>query len=497
MEASTRRTWRGPGVVALLTVFAFAVHGYHPYAEDGGLYVAGIKRALHPAMYGPAPGFVIAPARLSLFAPMVAGIVRGTHLPLPWILLALYCTSIWTTLFAGWMLTSRCILSETGRAGAVALLACWLTLPIAGTSLMLMDPYVTARSLSTPIVLLALAWMLDGEPRGWVRSAAALLAAALVHPLMAGYGVAAALLLASQPSPGLRTRLWRAATLCAAALLLAFALQANAPAESADYVRVAMSRYYWFPARWQWYEQFGLIAPLLLLLLLGRRTTLHAQVAAHSAVALGIIALVIAVLFARATLLTHLVARLQPLRCFQIVYELMILLLGARLGERWLKAHPWRWVALFALCGGTMFLVQGSIYPASKHLELPWRTPDNRWEQAFLWARDHTPPDALFALDAHYITRQGEDAQCFRAIAERDALPDYSKDGGEASIAPWLTGEWARGQAAQTGLDRESDAARAAKLNPLGATWTVLESATPTAWTCPYTNASAKVCRLP
>ena len=60
------------------------------------------------------------------------------------------------TLFAAWLLAARCYKSREARGGAVALLAVWLTLPIAGTSLMLMDPYVTARSLSTPCGLLAL-----------------------------------------------------------------------------------------------------------------------------------------------------------------------------------------------------------------------------------------------------------------------------------------------------------------------------------------------------
>ncbi len=474
------------------------MQGYHPYAEDGGLYVAGIKRALHPLMYGPAPAFVTAPMRFSLFAPLLAALVRGTHLPLAWILLALYCASIWVTLYAGWMLVSRCVAGEPGRAGAVALLACWLTMPIAGTSLMLMDPYLTARSISTPLVLLAVAWALQGGRRGWGLCVCALLAASLVHPLMAGYGAGAALALACAGSDKRRTRLLRWGALGIAALLLALVVQAKAPPETPGYIRVAMTRYYWFPARWEWYEQAGLLAPLALLLILARRSTRDVQVLVHAAVALGVISLLIATLFARPTLPVHMVARLQPLRCFQVVYEIMILILGAQVGERWLKARPWRWASTLALCGGAMFFVQRSTFPASHHLELPWRAPTNRWEQAFLWVRDHTPNDALFALDARYITEEGgEDAQCFRAIAERDALPDYSKDGGEASIAPSLTPAWMNGQTAQTGLEGASDAERAARLEPLGATWIVLSASSQTAWACPYRNPSVAVCRLP
>ena len=101
------------------------------------------------------------------------------------------------------------------------------------------------------------------------------------------------------------------------------------------------------------------------------------------------------------------------------------------------------------LLGGIMFTAARTAYPHSSHLELPGTATPNPWVQAFLWIRDHTPKDALFALDADYINAPGEDAQCFRAIAERSALPDYSKDGGEASIAPELTPAWKQGQAAQ------------------------------------------------
>ena len=31
-------------LVSALTLFAVAVNGYHPFAEDGGLYLAGVNR---------------------------------------------------------------------------------------------------------------------------------------------------------------------------------------------------------------------------------------------------------------------------------------------------------------------------------------------------------------------------------------------------------------------------------------------------------------------
>ena len=118
----------------------------------------------------------------------------------------------------------------------------------------------------------------------------------------------------------------------------------------------------------------------------------------------------------------------------------------------------------------------------------------NPWSQAFVWAREHTPNDALFALDANYITTDGEDGQTFRATARRSALPDFSKDGGEAAVRPSLAPEWYAGQAAQKDLSTLTDAQRNQRLRPLGVTWLILHATAPTAVACPYTNAVVKVC---
>jgi hypothetical protein len=143
-----------------------------------------------------------------------------------------------------------------------------------------------------------------------------------------------------------------------------------------------------------------------------------------------------------------------------------------------------------------MFAVQRSTFPDSRHLELPWLSVRNPWSQAFLWARANTPPDALFALDAKYVNEDGEDAQTFRATALRSALPDFSKDGGEAAITPALAQQWQPAAAAQINLSTESDVIRDPRLLYFGVTWLVLHSTAPTAHTCPYDNGSIKICRL-
>ncbi len=493
---------RSPQVVLLLlTGLVLLVHGYHPYAEDGGLYVAGIKKVLDPGLYGAHAEFVTAPMRFSLFAPLMAGLVRATGVSVPWMLLAIYGTTAWLTLFAAWRLAGRFTGSEPGRLGAVTLVACWFALPVAGTSLLLMDPYVTARSFSTPLTLLALGEAMEvrGDRWAWLRCCGWLGLAALVHPLMAGYGCVAVALLAMLGSRRRWVRVGGAVAVAGAGMIAAAVLQARTPPESAAYVRVAMTRTYWFLSQWAWYERVGAIVPLLVIAGLDWRGRERGRtLLARTALVLGGLSLLVAVGFARAGLEVHAVARLQPLRCLQLVYVVMTLLLGAWLGEQWLGTRPLRWCGMVALAGGALFVAERRTYPASAHLEMPWQAPVNRWEQGFVWARDHTPKEALFALDARYITRgKGEDAQGFRAVAERDVLADYSKDGGEAAIAPQLTAAWVRGQAAQTGLEQRSDTAREAALRPLGIAWVILETGSRSGWDCPYVNDTVKVCRLP
>lgn len=517
-------------LVCALTLFAVAVDGYHPYAEDGGLYLAGVEHLLNPSLFQHSTAFVLEPTRHSLFAPTVAGAVHLTHLPMPVVLLALYMASIWVTLYAAWMLASRCWVTRTSRAGAVTLLACWLSLPIAGTALLFMDPYATARSFSTPAMMLALVGALDMSASGTLLNwherpnrnglylyIVSLALAAAMHPLMAAYAFGATLMLLAARLPYRSTRFYATAALAAASLALAACLQDMAGPESAEYIRVAMTRTYWFPGQWHWYELAGLAAPLVVLIIFVWRIKVDyhisesrsgapcsgdgivaAHALAHMAIALGATPCLIALLFARSTAATHWIARLQPLRAFQIVYLVMILSLGAQLGERLLRRNLWRWAATTLLLGSIMFCAERAAYPNSNHLELPWISVRNQWTQAFFWIRDNTPPNALFALDADYINASGEDAQCFRAIAQRSSLADFSKDGGEASIAPELTEDWIRGQVAQRQLSAPttSDAQRLAILRPLGVSWVILQSGASTRLDCPFSNSAVRVCKL-
>lgn len=495
--------------LAALTLCILAIHGYHPLAEDGGLYTAGIQSILDPSLFPHDRAFATATLHYSLFPPFMAQLVRTLHIPLPWLLLFAYLAGSWLLLYAAWKIAAQLVRSEPAQFCAVALLVTSCTLPIAGTSLLLMDPYVTARTFSTPLSLLALAFALQFQTQQkrsatLLRSGLCLALAAAFHPLMAAYAAAlvVALLVAKLPSRRAQVSSW--ITLAAAAILTAATLQITAPAESAPSVTAAYSRYYWFLSQWQWYELLGLVGPLIVFAVLLRYSR-HAfgesaTALCRASIAIGLIATLIALLFAHQHSSTHPVARLQPLRAFLLLYAVMTILLGSTLANlcfnparKRLRILPPLLVAAMAC---VMFVVQLQTFPASQHLELPWRPPTNPWSKAFLWVRRNTPPDALFALDANYITTSGEDAQTFRATAQRSVLPDFSKDGGETANRPSLAADWFAGMTAQKDLSRLTPAQRRQRLQPFGVTWLILHADAATSTPCPYSNPVVKVCPL-
>lgn len=497
-------------MTAGLTLIAVLIHGYHPYAEDGGIYLPGILKLLHPELYPTWTGFVTAQTRFSLFAPMIASFVRLTGIGVMVCMFAVYVLSIWGTLYSAWLIADRCVKGFEARCGAVAILALCMSMPAAGTSLLLVDPYVTARSISTPLGLLAIAGTLDvvgdflelGVIRGRsiAMAAGSLLAAFLMHPLMAAYTACClALLVCASVSNRLVRRVSLAGVLLFA-LLLSALVNFLAPAPPVGYAPIALSRSYWFLSGWHWYEIAGLAAPLLLLWVMTRKATVLNECGrrlARMAVWAGIAGTVVSLAFAHPSAHNYFIAMLQPLRIFHTVYVVLIVFVGGMLAGVVLKRDSRRWAATFLIVGALMFYVQMQTFPHSYHVELPGRSPSNDWEQGFKWIRDNTPADATFALDARYMEDAGEDAQNFRAIAERSAVPDYTKDGGIAAVDPVLTPAWKSGRAIDAGLATMTDGERQAKLVRAAIRWLVLPRSSETRFNCPYQNQAMKVCRVP
>lgn len=493
------------GAMALLTMLVLFVHGYHPLADDGALYVAGIKKLLHPRLFQTDAVFVTSHVRVSVFAHLAAWLVRSTHLPLPILLLILHLLSIFLFLLGAWKVAAKIFpatraRSTRARYGALLLAAACFTLPVAGTSLFLMDPYVTARSFSTPFGLFALAATLDGA---WADTALWLVLAASMDFLMAGYmGIFLLMLALAQRGKwrGMAVASGAALAFCAAVFCATLHPRIDLPASQA-----ALSRSYFFLSTWKWYQFPGLLLPLLLFSVGVGRTRARGAAGHLSAAALvtGSCALLASLCFVHRTG-SLLLARVQVLRSFHPIYLVGLLLVGGLLGQSIgavalrrprLKSmfYP---ALLYSAVLAAMFAGQRLTYPASYPIEWPGIQPRNPWQKAFLWVRANTPENSVFALDANYILEPGEDAQGFRATAERSMLADWVKDGGIACISRAAQAPWLRQVKATRNLDRATDAERSARLLPLGATWILLRTLDATAFLCPYDNGTVKVCRL-
>ncbi len=480
--------------LALLTAAAVALHGYHFGTDDGAVYLPAVVQSIHPSLYPYGAEFFESHASLSAFSALVGGSARLSHFNVEWTIFLWHILTVFVFLLAAWRLAYVCFDSARARWSAVLLSSLTLTVPAAGTALVLMDPYLTARSASTPLSIMAVAAFLAANRREAVFWLAL---TALVHPQMAIFAAGCVVILAlpeKWTAPLFETRPWANAT--AAAFPLGFSF---APATS-EYHQALEMRGFLSVLHWRWYEWLGVAAPLAFLICFSRLRPRGATPAfsriSRALTLFGIAATVVAVVFAsNAKLETFL--RLQPMRAFQLIYIVFFLLLGGLLGEYILKTRYWLWAFLFGGIGAGIFLVQRQAYASSRHIEWPGAAPVNPWVEAFLWVRQNTPQDAVFALDPYYIELPGEDQHGFRGIARRSVLTDQFKDSGVVSLFPHLAPEWAREQQAQQNWNRFhlTDFQQLARRYPIS--WVMLQGARPEGLDCPYQNKAVIVCQIP
>lgn len=483
------RPFRNPYLgLFLITLVAVLVHGYHLGVDDAEIYVPAIKRAADPGLYPFGSEFFMSHAHLSFFPDMVGASARLTQLPVNLVIFLWHVGSIFLLLLASWRLLSTCFQNERARWGGVALLAALLSVPVAGTALVIMDPYVTARSLSTPATLFAIACYISNQPK---RAAGWLLFTALIHPQMSVYG---AVFLGAM---ALARRFQKADVRASACGLLPFLFEFQPSRGAAR--EALLSRTYFFVFNWAWYEWLGIFAPLALLGWLSsiklKGATPVFQPLARTLVPFGLLFTAAGVVLGIPARLENF-TRLQPMRSFHLVYVIFFLLLGGLIAEYALQGVVWRWLALFVPLAGSMWLLQRAAFPASPHVEWPGSGGGGTWTSAFVWVRDHTPKDAVFALDPNYMLRPGADQHGFRAIAERSALADNVKDSGAVSLFPQLADHWKSQVQAQAGWDRfgPGDFADLAKRYPV--TWIITRRPGPAGMVCPYENSELTVCRI-
>lgn len=489
------------GIVAL-TFAAFLIHGYHPFAEDAESYLPGIEKVLNPRLFPVNPEYFQMHAHLTLFPNLVASTVRGLHLPLSWALFLWQVASFFLLLLACWGLVRRVFSTRRACWAGLFLVTALFTLPVAGTALYLMDPFLNPRNIIAFVEILAIVKVLE---RRYVTAAALLAFGVSVHPLMTAFSMSFCVLLAAMDRwPQKRTLAEpvgeEEAEQVAPAVLLVSPFKGMLDAPTRAYDAVAANHRYQFLSRWTWYEMLGAIAPVFIFwgfsVVARARRMRNLQLLSRAMMVYGAVYFVIGL----AVSVPHrleVLSLLQPMRSLRLLYMLMILLGGGLLGEYVLRNRVWRWVALFVPLSAGMCWAQRGLYPASAHIEWPQAQARNPWVQAFEWVRDNTPEDAVFAIDPYYMGAEGEDAEGFRAVAQRSQLADGGKDSGVVEMFPQLGDSWLAQKEAQTGIDRfqRDDFVRLRK--QYGANWAVLRQPGSTPLDCPYKNPVVMVCRLP
>jgi hypothetical protein len=484
-------------VLLLLAAGALLVHGYHPYAEDAEIYLPGVEKTLHPQLFPAGQEFFASHASLTVFPNLIAFSLRLTHLPMETGLFLWHMASIFLLLLACWELSSLLFPSARARWCGVCLIAALLTIPVAGTALYIMDQYLNPRNLAAFAAIFAVARTLEKK---YVRVALWLAFAATVHPLMAAFAFSFCFLLVvgqrlekNADVPPAR----EIATVSCCVLPFGISLD---PPTSPAYHAAAMRHEFHYIQLWHWYEQLGILAPVVLFWWFARiaraRQWRRLELVCRALIVYDLVYFVAALVVDLPARFESL-ARLQPLRSLHLLYMLMFLIIGGLLGEFVLKNRVWRWLALFVPLGAGMFVAQQALFPASAHVEWPGAAPKNEWAQAFVWVRDNTPVDAMFALDPSFMQLRGEDTTGFRCLARRSRLPDLSKDSGAVSMFPPLAEEWWIEVQAQTPWEsfRAEDFLRLK--NKYGVSWVVVEQPGVAGLECAYQNKAVRVCRIP
>jgi hypothetical protein len=484
------------GILLLLTAGALLVHGYHPYAEDAEIYLPGVEKILHPGLFPVGQEFFASHARLTIFPNLVAFSLRLTHLSMEAGLFLWHLASIFLLLLACWELSGLFFPSARARWCGVCLIGALLTIPVAGTALYIVDQYLNPRNLAAFAVIFAVARTLEKK---YVRAALWLAFAGSVHPLMAAFtfSFCGLLVILERFEKKIAPTTVNAAT--GLALLPPFGISLDPPTSPA-YHAAALRHGFHYIQLWHWYEQLGILAPVALFWWFGRvaraRQWRRLELVCRALIVYDLVyfsAALIVDLPARFESL----ARLQPLRSLHLLYMLMFLIMGGLLGEFVLKNRVWRWLLLFVPLSVGMFVAQRSLFPASAHIEWPGSAPKNPWAQAFVWVRENTPVDAVFAIDPGFMQLRGEDTTGFRCLAQRSRLADLSKDSGAVSMFPPLAEEWWTEVQAQTPWKSLGAEDFARLKTTYSAGWVVVQQPGVAELDCVYQNTAVRVCRIP
>lgn len=481
----------------LFTALGIAVMGYHPGLEDDGIYLTAVLKRLHPALYPHDADFFRFQVQATLFDNCIAGFVRWTGVPVAYAALFGQIVSIAAIVCACWLITRRLFNEARAQWAGVAMVTAMFTLPVSGTGLYLVDQHLHPRTMATALILFAVTRILAKKK---CQAALLLLAAFVLHPIMAAMGISFCFCL----SLALReiTPVWprslrwnRRTSLAFVFIPLGWVFEPPNPIwRQAVEMHNSLCLYHW-----AWYEWLGAVAPLCLFWLLWRFARKQGQQPlarfALAVFAFGGFQLALAMVLLAIPALIR-IAPFQPMRFLHLVYFFMTLVAGCLLGKYLLKAHVWRWAVYLAVINAGMFLSQRMLFSSSQHLEWPGRPPANPWLQTFAWIRQNTPADAYFALDPEYLAAPDEDYHSFRALAERSQLADGIKDPAVVAQTPELASKWAWQVRAEEGWSRFQLADFERLKAEFGVDWVVVSYPQANGLDCRWHNESLAVCRI-
>ena len=170
----------------LFTAIGFLVMGYHPGFEDDGIYLTSVKAALNPTLYPHDSDFFRLQMQASAFDGGMAHFVRWSGIPLAWAELLWQFVALFLILWAVRRIAAQIFKETRAQWAAVAMVAAMFTLPVAGTALNIADQHLHPRNLATALILIAVSWIIEGKR--W-PAVPLLLAAFLLHPMMAALGM--------------------------------------------------------------------------------------------------------------------------------------------------------------------------------------------------------------------------------------------------------------------------------------------------------------------
>lgn len=482
-------------LILCLTALGFLVMGYHPGAEDDGVYLAAVKAELQPALYPHDADFVRLQTQATLFVPAMAGFIAVTHISIAWAELIWQFLSLFGILWAALEISRHLFPDPRAHWAGVALLAMMLTLPVSGTAIYIADQYLHPRNVATALILFAISRVLA---RKTLPAVLLLLAAFVVHPIMAALGISFCVFVAAVNGRPAHDAMARRAPAVGTMAVAPLGWVLQPP--SLEWRQALATRDYYFLYRWPWYEWLGIVAPLSLFLFARRYAMRRSDDIlsrfCFSVFLYGLFQQAIAMIMLAAPGLVRLTP-LQPMRYLQLVYIFMVLIAGCLSGRYCLRTSAWRWCAFLLIASVGMAIPQRVLFAGTAHIEWPGGGSKNEWLQAFAWVRANTPVDAYFAVDPRYLAAGGNDAHSFRALAERSQLADAIKDPAVVTQVPQLGPEWLREETALAGWEHFDILDFERLQRQFGVQWVLVKYPANPGLDCQWHGTMLAVCRIP